>query len=222
MYNWDKQEPTCFWYVIKDEFGGVEELPPKVRNQVKKSLKTYDYRKVSREEMMKLGYELYNDSRKRFNNKDLYLTENEWWARISGANKHLWLGIDKVSGRPASFAINTMIDDYVDYTSMGIGPDFPNNTYPMYGLIYEMNRYYLEDRKLKFVMDGARSITEHSNIQPFLEEKFKFRKAYCDLQIYYRTWVGIAVKVMFPFREWIRSQSLSALLNLEAMARGIY
>ena len=35
-----------------------------------------------------------------------------------------------------------------------------------------MNRYYLEELKLKYVNDGARSITEHSNIQPFLIDTF--------------------------------------------------
>lgn len=222
IYNWDKQTPSCFWYVIKDAYGGMEELPSKVRNQVKKSLRTYDFRKVSKEEMMSLGYELYNDSRKRFKDSGLLFTRDEWWARIKGENKELWLGIDKESGKPATFAINTLIDGYCDYTSMGISPDVPNNTYPMYGLIYEMNRYYLEEKKVSFVMDGARSITEHSNIQPFLEEKFKFRKAYCDLQLYYRSWVGIAVRVLYPFRKMIKSHRLTALLNMEAMARGNY
>lgn len=40
--------------------------------------------------------------------------------------------------------------------------------YVYYDLIYEMNRYYLEKRKVKYVNDGARSITNHSNIQLFL------------------------------------------------------
>ncbi|MGM9704630.1 MAG: hypothetical protein ACI3YB_01395 [Prevotella sp.] len=49
-----------------------------------------------------------------------------------------------------------------------------------------MNRHYLENRKLKFVSDGARSITNHSNIQPFLIDKFKFRKAYCNIRLTYK------------------------------------
>ena len=220
--HWDKQTSSCFWYVIKDTFGGIEELPSKVRNQVKKSLKTYDVKIVSKQEMMMLGYDLYNDSRKRFNNKGLFFTKEEWWARIKDDNRDLWLCIDKESGKPAAFAINTLIDDYCDYTTMGFSLDFPSSTYPMYGLIFEMNRYYLEEKQVAFVMDGARSITEHSNIQPFLESKFKFRKAYCDLQLYYKLWVGIAVKMLYPLRKVIKGNRMVALLNMEAMARGEY
>lgn len=49
-YDFDCHEATSFWYVIKDSFGGMEELSSKMRNQVRKSLKTYDVRRISREE----------------------------------------------------------------------------------------------------------------------------------------------------------------------------
>lgn len=48
-----------FWYVIKDKFGGMEELSAKKRNQVRKSFKMCDVRKVSREEMLAQGYEVH-------------------------------------------------------------------------------------------------------------------------------------------------------------------
>ena len=104
---------------------------------------------------------------------------------------------------------------------MGISPDFPNNTYPMYGLIYEMNRYYLEEKGVSFVCDGVRSITGHSNIQNVLEDKFKFRKAYCDLQVYYKPWLGVAVKLLFPFRTLIKHPKVAAIFRQEAWARGM-
>ena len=84
-----------------------------------------------------------------------------------------------------------------------------------------MNRYYLEELKLKYVCDGARSTTEHSNIQPFLEEKFKFRRAYCDLQMFYKPWLGLAVKILFPFRKIIKNKKIEAFLYQESMARGL-
>ena len=85
-----------------------------------------------------------------------------------------------------------------------------------------MNRYYLNELKLRYVSDGARSITEHSNIQPFLINKFKFRKAYCNLKLYYKWWFGIAVKLIYPFRRFIANGKAKAILNMEAMARGDY
>ena len=51
---------------------------------------------------------------------------------------------------------------------MKADPQYLNSTYPYYGLIFEMNRYYLDELKLVYVNDGVKSITGHSNIQTFL------------------------------------------------------
>ena len=85
-----------------------------------------------------------------------------------------------------------------------------------------MNRYYLEELGMKYVSDGARSITEHSNIQSFLVDKFHFRKAYCRLQVEYRWWVGVFVNLLFPFRKLIPVPKVKAILNMEAMRRNKY
>lgn len=82
-----------------------------------------------------------------------------------------------------------------------------------------MNRYYLEEKGLKFVNDGARSITNHSNVQPFLIDAFNFRKAYCRLNIKYKWWFGIIVKTLYPFRIFTKTPKVQAILNMEAMAR---
>ena len=220
-YNWDKKEESTFWYVIKDSFGGIEELPSKTRNQVRKSLKTYDFRRVPFEEMLKVGCGLFNKSRERFGESEK-ITQEQWQMRLLRDNpSDFWIGFDNDSGMPASFAINAIYDDYIDYSTMGISPDFPNNTYPMYGLIYEMNRYYLDENKMPFVCDGVRSITGHSNIQNVLEDKFKFRKAYCDLEVFYKSWFGMAVKLLFPFRKLMKHPKVSAILRQEAWARGL-
>ena len=221
IYNWDKKEEGSFWYIVKDTFDGFDELPAKVRNQVRKSLKTYDFKKVTKEWMQAHGLLLFNKSRERFGGKELQIDEIEWEEKIGLDHAEFWVGFEKESGEPASFAINQVYDDYCSYATMGISPDVPNSTYPMYGLIYEMNRYYLEEQKLMFVTDGARTISGHSNIQSFLEDKFKFRKAYCDMQLIYQPVFGLCIKLLFPFRKLIKEKRISALLNQEAMARNI-
>ena len=221
VYNWDSKDTTSFWYVIKDEYGGIEELTSKVRNQVKKSCKVYEFKLVDIKEMTENGFELYNYSRAKFKDKSLLLTKEQWNSRLKGDEKQLWLGYHRETGIPQVFAINRVFDDHCDYVSMGVNPDAPSSTYPMYGLILEMNRFYLAEKNLLYVSDGARSITEHSNIQPFLIDKFKFRKAYCDIQVFYSFWMGLVIRTLFPLRKWIKNKKIAALLNQEAMARNI-
>lgn len=219
-YNWDIKTPSSFWFIIKDHYGGIDELPTKVRNQVRKSQKCYDFKMVTPEIMTSMGFSLYNKTRERFSERTNSISLQNWqnWVSIEGLD--LWLAIDKKTGEPQAFAINRSHSDYCDYQTMGVNPYAPKSTYPLYGLIMEMNRYYLAELKLAYVLDGARSITGHSNIQTVLEEKFKFRKAYCDVQVFYKSWLGVAVKLLYPVRHLIKNKKISALLNQEAMARG--
>lgn len=58
VYDFDCNEDTSFWYVIKDSFGGMEELSSKMRNQVKKCFKTMRVERISSEYLMANGYEV--------------------------------------------------------------------------------------------------------------------------------------------------------------------
>ena len=217
-YDWDLPSGTSFWYLIKDTYGGVEELPTKVRNQVRRSLNTYDIQMVGAEEMAVKGYELFVASRERFGTTNK-VTMEQWRQRIMGGGQDFWLAVEKSSGIPQGLAINRCYEDYCNYVSMGVSPHAPKSTYPMYGLILEMNRYYLQECGLKYVMDGARSITEHSNIQQLLEEKFRFRKAFCHLQMFYKPWVAVGVNMLYPLRHYIPNNAIKAILWQEELAK---
>ena len=58
-YNFDCKEETSFWYVIKDTFGGMEELSSKMRNQIKKCFKTMKIEKVTSGYLLQYGYEVF-------------------------------------------------------------------------------------------------------------------------------------------------------------------
>ena len=63
-----------------------------------------------------------------------------------------------------------------------------------------MNKYYLKEKGLAYVNEGTRSILHETNVQSFLIEKFKFRKAYCRLHIQYHPLVSLIVFLLYPFR----------------------
>lgn len=223
VYDFDCKEGTSFWYVIKDSFGGMEELSSKKRNQVRKSFKMCDIRMVSREDMIDQGYEVHVSAAENYKVKATIPTQEEYERRFSvenSKNHDYWAAFDKESGKMIAFSINSVYDEICDYETMKAIPSFQKSHYPYYGLLYEMNRYYLEEKGLKFVNDGARSITNHSNVQPFLIDTFNFRKAYCRLQLIYKWWFGLAVKMLYPFRRFIKFSKVQAILNMEAMARG--
>jgi hypothetical protein len=71
------------------------------------------------------------------------------------------------------------------------------------------------------VSDSARTITEHSQIQDFLIQNFGFRKAYCQLEVHYQGWLKWMVKMLYPFRNIMPLKRVKAILNMEAMQRGV-
>ena len=217
-YDFDCGEETSFWYVIKDFFGGMEELSSKMRNQVKKCFKTMRVEKITADELKENGYPVYAEATNNYKIKATPPTQEEFKRRIDNAEENeFWACYDIESNQLVAFSMNAVTAESCEYRTMKAIPAFQKQ-YAYYGLIYEMNRYYLEERKLKYVNDGGRSITNHSNIQPFLIEKFNFKKAYCHFDIHYKWWLGIAVNAMYPFRKIIKVRQLQSLLNMEAMA----
>ena len=223
-YNFDKKTKSSFWYVIKDTFGGMEELTSKKRNQVKKSLRTYDFKIINIDVFKKLGLDIENRALAHYAVKADMMSKQKFDTRLTNeiheGGYEYWGVFKKETQELVGFSINKVMYGYCFYEYIRILPECLGNTYPYYGLFYSMNKYYLEEKRLKFVSDGSRSITEHSNIQPFLIDTFKFRKAYCDLQVVYKSWLKIFVTILFPVRRFMPIK-VKAVLNLEAMNKGV-
>lgn len=220
-YNFDCAEETEFWHIIKDVFNGIEEVPSKYRGNVRKSLDKYEIKIVSKEYVIDNCYETHKTASEHYRVKAQAPTLEQFASHLLplDSSYEFWVCIDKESEQIAGFAINHVIDDMCEYESMKYHPDFLKPVSPSYGLIYRMNEFYLKERGVKYVDDGARSITEHSEIQTFLISKFRFRRAYCNVQMFYRWWLKLVVVLLYPFRKMIKNNYVRAILNMEYIAR---
>lgn len=221
-YDFDCAQETSFWYVIKDQFGGMEELSTRKRNQVRNSLKKLRFEKIDPTLIIEKGYEVYTSAADSYRIKTVIPTKQEFVDRIKNAEENeYWGAFDLETGQLVAFSMNYVSEESAEYRTLKAIPEYMKKSYAYYGLIYEMNKYYLEDRGMRYVNDGSRTITNHSNVQSFLIDTLRFRKAYCHIQMAYKPWLRLVVSVLFPFRKWITSQKISAVLNQEAMARGM-
>ena len=221
-YDFDCKEETCFWYLIKDSFTPLEELPSKKRLKIKNALSLFDFQLVDK----KVLYD--NDSDKHYEeslalyhekDKDGFLADFNYYLKQE--NSEFWACFEKETHDFAGFAINYVSDNACDYKITCILPKYhANSFYTNYGLFYAMNEHYLGEKHSRYVTDGSRTITEHSGIQDYLTQNFNFRKAYCRLELHYRWWMKIAVNLLYPFRNIITLPRIKAVLNMEAMQRG--
>lgn len=224
VYSFDIDEQTSFWYVIKDSFGGLEELSASARRDVRKSLRLYNIKRLSSEDMLNVAYPIFTRAQEAYRVKCNIISYDKFSDMIAQyqrqGNIHYWGVESKQTGEIVAVAINTLKANSCEYNTLKCLPEaLKDGSQPYYGLIYEMNRYYIEELGLSYVNDGARSLTNHSNIQPFLIQKFKFRKAYCKISVEYQWYLSIIVKILYPFRRWIKHPKVSAVLNMEAMVR---
>ena len=223
-YDFDTKDNTSFWFIIKDKLEDISELPFSARRNIRISLRKYNFGIIDKERFLNSGYEILSSAQQSYKIKEKSTTEYDFRRMLDEYEQdgdiEYWVVKDILNGEIVGFSINRLKKDSCEYDTMCCKPEsLRNRSYPYYGLVYSMNQYYLGEKKLKYVCDGSRSITEHSNIQPFLEHNFKFRKAYCKLNVYYKWWFGVAVKLLFPFRNLIPFRNVKAILRMEEYSR---
>ena len=221
-YDFDCADETSFWYVIKDRFGGFDELPSTERNRVRRAQKDLRFELVSPELVRKQGWSILKATYEDYAVADRKMDEQVFQQYLDHCDERLfdfWGVFDQ--DRLIGFCTVWLWSaDSCEYGLIGILPEYKhNNTYPYYGLFYRMNEHYLAEKGFRYVADGARSITEHSHIQEELIKKYRFRKAYCHLEVHYNWWMKLAVTILYPFRKLIKMPKVKAILNMESMQR---
>lgn len=222
-YDFDCEEETSFWYVIKDKFGDNDDLSSRDRNKIRHAVGYFEYRQVPIEEMYKAFHiveETFDDyvvHDRKMNQKVFF----DYLSQCKGRDFDYWGIFEKESQTMVGFCTIELWENCCEYGLTGILSKYKKNGfYPYYGLYQHLNRHYLENLHFKYVSDSARTITHHSHIQDFLITHFGFRKAYCRLAVHYRWWLKIAVNLLYPFRKIISLPRIKAILNMEAMQRG--
>ena len=219
-YDFDTKEETSFWFIIKDNLEDISELSFSARRNIRRALRFYNIRKINVNEFSKKALPIINSAQKSYKVKSNITSKKEFETEVEqykkDNNKEFWIVERKSDNEAVAIAINTIKKDSCEYDTMRCMPEaLHDNSFPYHGLIYEMNRYYLGKRMLKYVNDGSRTVTEHSSFQDFLIHNFKFRKAYCKLRIHYKWWLSVVIKVLFPFRNIIPIRNLRGILTME-------
>ncbi|MEE1083429.1 MAG: hypothetical protein UH850_06805 [Paludibacteraceae bacterium] len=225
IYDFDSPSETSFYAVIKDQFGDMEELSKKVRTKVRKALKTYEIRKATLDEMLRYGADIYYNAFAKYRGKCHPDTRENLEARFRMVAENddydAWIMFRIEDKAPVAWSITHVFENMCEYETVKVDAAFLDSTYPSYGLFFTMNQHYLAERKLSYVNAGWRSVTLHSNIQPFLIEQFNFRKAYCKMNMRYKFPLNIAVSLLFPFRKILPNTKIKTMLLQEAFSRGL-
>jgi len=218
--DFDQTFSSPAYYVIKDSWKGMDELNTNTRNQVRKALRMCDVKRINKEVLFSHGYEVYQEHTVNYkNSSNNLLNYDRYVAMIQNlCDRELFGCFDRQTSKLIGYAQN-IVGEGVNYSLIKANPKFYRSHYPFYALFFKMDEYYLHECKKKYVCDGFRTLDNHSKIQDFLIEKFKFRKAYCKLHIHYTWWLKPIVVLIYPFRKFIKASKIKSLLFQEEISR---
>lgn len=227
-YNCDfDTEESEFWYIIKDNIEGLEELSSNTRSKIRRGWQRFYTQKISKEYMLNYGFNVYNEALKRYNTFESNMKADEFKQyidEIDESSYDFWGVFEKETKELVAYSQNFIDDKACFYEEIFSTPSSLKK-YSNYVLFYDMNKYYLDDLGFRYVHDGSRNVSHETNIHKFLEEKFKFRRAYATMKIAYRSDIAIIVSLLYPIRSFLGKirlplfEKVSVLLKHEEIRR---
>lgn len=208
VFNFDCEKKTNFWYVVRSISMETNEYKSsKICGQIRRSLRAYSIKRVDREEMRRVGFTVYHDCWLRFpksNRPKLEITnENEYSKYIEEQENRgveFWVGYSLETGEAAMTETVLPIGNVLYKEQERLSYKYTNH-YPTYALNHEIANYYINERGISYIIAGARTVDNHSNVYDFLITKMGFRKAYCSLSVKFRFPLNVFVIITYPFRK---------------------
>lgn len=216
--SWDCQTPTEFWHVIKDQPSRLEDYLSNTRRYTKRGLQTFGVQRLEGEAVAERAYQVHLKAFARYGNQTQPEPREQFIQGLAQPKpgRDIWAvykGADMVG-----YAINQVREDMCEYGAMKFLPEYLKQACS-FALIHHMNAYYLETLHLKYITNGSRSLFHNTKMQEFLAEHFDFRKAFCRLHLAYAPRTLLAVRLLFPIRQWIYRSRLNWVQKVAVLLR---
>ncbi len=210
---------TEWWYCLKDDEFDVSLLKSKRRYVINKGIKNFDLKIINPNEYLNEMYEVYSDSMLDYPIKYRTIISKEEFIKGHKNDKgRSYIGVwDKetkeFSGYIICFKIANSCETVIDFQEVAVKRNSVKKE-----INAAIGNYicckYLNEEKVKYIYDGERNIRHITNYQDYLIKYFGFRKAYCKLNIKYKTLMKIAINILYPFRNIIKNTNNKLLYNV--------
>ena len=224
--DWDCGYKTNWWYVIKDTPFDIRALKAKRRYEINKGNKNFIVRKINpiehRHQLYEVTIAAYSSWPEKYRpsiDKESFFRNTEDWLRLD-----VFAGFSNEKGKLSGYALLKDYGSYVDFSTLRVDPECEKQAINAAMVAGILEQYKDRFNGQFYICDGARSIRHETAFQAYLEKYFDFRKAYCKLNIKYKTVFGILVNLLYPFRKFIKAESrlgsnISGILQMEEINR---
>lgn len=216
--EWDRDGGE-FWYVIKDKFVSMEEMSRKCRTQIRKGLNNCLVNKVDNEVIAKYGYEVYINAFKKYNTPMKPISKEDFTESALNSGYDSWAVFTKDDSNLMIAYMQLRVQDNIcNRITSKFHPSYLKLR-PSEALNFEIDKYYLKEKGSLYINNGARTISHDTNIQDYLIRKFKYRKAYCRLNVKYRKDIMLIANMLYPFREIISNINLDFASSIKTLLK---
>lgn len=227
--NFDCGYETEWWYCLKDDPFDLNALKANRRYKINKGKRNFTVKKIDPKEYAQelvlvqiKAFAAYPAKYRPVVNKEAQIAG--FAALSKHPDKDIVLGAFDAEGILSGYCHVVLHEGYCNLSSQKADPDKEKlqiNAALVAGVLENLpvgDNYY--------VCDGERNIQHETHFQDYLEKYFGFRKAYCRLNIAYNPQIAWLVKVIYPFRKYLRRfdkiglvHKINGIMKMEEIVR---
>ena len=201
--NFDCGYDTGWWYCIKEGPYIFDDLKPKRKKNIRRSLRNVAVRREDIASCLDELYEVYSKAEAGYENSDNEVNETEfrngYLKMTQRKDQELWTGRDVETNKLIGYMLCTVHDYYVETNVAKYEPE-----YMSLGVSNAINHTILEEyinhQGKKYVDSGSRSINHKTNSMDYKIDTFDYRKVFCKLHLKYRPIFKVMVILLYPLR----------------------
>ena len=219
--DFDVEEPTEWWFTIKDNEYDLNNLKSKRRYEITKAHKFCVANEINPLEYLEELFDCYEKSfmayPERYRPKNISFYDFEIYIKnlYQSEKNEFYITRFIETSKVIGFLILSHDDKFIGLTQLKTDPDFEKYNSNASLIDYVLTKY---NEKLNsgdcIFTNGSRSIKHETNFNAYLEKYFGFRKAYAKLRITYRFPFGIIIKIIKPFKIFFEQSQNPLLYNI--------
>ncbi len=214
------QQPAGLWYVVQRRFVPLERLSANTRSKLRRGLKNFEVRKITRAFLAELGYGIY---RRNFGIRPGKPLTREQFARVIEylPPEYEFIGVfDRESGGLAGYSQVYCGSRYVQLRVISILQE-AKRRYAAYAFFYAVSQTYVREQG-KTVVLGLRSLVRHTEVQDFVVDKFGYERLYVKMNVCLSFPGRVLYVLARPVRKLLGLLPLKSAKYLAAFAEFVY
>lgn len=203
--DFDCQNETNWWYVIKEAPYVYDDLSKSQRKHIRQGLKKCYVRQFDAKESVNDVYRVYLEAAQKYQNFSSPMSKERFEVEIKNQCENIdyWGCFLNETDTMIGYMVIKRNEGYVDLQTAKFSVYYLNQRVSdvMYHQVLD---YYLNELEMEYINSGERSINHITHTQEYKISNFQYRKVYCKLHIEYNPKIKVFVKLIYPFRKILR------------------